>query len=90
MYQKKVRIYNLVLNKIKEAKRIALISHMNPDGDTISSACSLYGIINDNFSWKKIDLICKNKIVKLKIKKYVSKKLITYCYYLNNKHIFTF
>lgn len=62
MINKKLRIYSQIINKIKEAKNIALISHLNPDLDTIWSALWFYHIVNDHFENKKIDLVCKSDI----------------------------
>lgn len=62
MLDKKIRVYNKIIDKIKQATKIALISHRNPDGDTLGSATAFYQIVNSNFSNKKIDLICKDII----------------------------
>ena len=35
---------------IENASSIIIISHVNPDGDTLGSMCALYGIIKDNFN----------------------------------------
>ena len=35
---------------IENAKNIVIISHVNPDGDTLGSMCALYQIIKDNFN----------------------------------------
>ena len=42
-------------NIIKSSKNILLISHVNPDGDTLGSMCGLYSAILENFKkkWKK-------------------------------------
>lgn len=37
---------------IKSSKNILLVSHINPDGDTLGSMCALYSLIKDNY--KKI------------------------------------
>lgn len=39
-------------DSIKQAKSILLVSHINPDGDTLGSMCGLYSLIKDNY--KKI------------------------------------
>ncbi|MDD4151339.1 MAG: DHH family phosphoesterase [Candidatus Gracilibacteria bacterium] len=62
MNQQKQRVFNKIIDKIKSAKNIALISHRNPDGDTIGSATAFYEIIISNFPGKKINLVCRDKI----------------------------
>ena len=62
MLSKKLRVYSKVLQKIKSAKKIAVISHRAPDWDTLGSWTAFYSAIKDNFNFKKIDLICKDKI----------------------------
>ncbi|MCK5945700.1 MAG: DHH family phosphoesterase, partial [Mycoplasmataceae bacterium] len=37
-----------IWNKIKESKRITILTHVNPDGDTIGSAVALKHLILDN------------------------------------------
>jgi phosphoesterase RecJ-like protein len=64
MLDKKLRVYNKIIDKIKGASNIALISHRNPDGDTLGSATAFYQIINSNFVSKNISLICKDPIPK--------------------------
>ena len=34
---------------IKNSKNILLVSHINPDGDTLGSMCGLYSLIKDNY-----------------------------------------
>lgn len=41
---------------IKASKNILIISHINPDGDTLGSMCGLYSAIEDNFK-KKCDML---------------------------------
>ena len=36
-----------IVKKIKESKNITIISHENPDGDTIGSATALYGVLKN-------------------------------------------
>jgi len=62
MISKKIQIYSQILEKIKLSKNIALISHINPDLDTIWRTMWFYQIIKDNFLYKNIDLICFDKI----------------------------
>ncbi len=38
---------NQILDKIKSAKKILLISHVNPDGDTLGSVCAMKLFIGD-------------------------------------------
>lgn len=42
-------------NIIKSAKKILLLSHVNPDGDTLGSMCALYSMIYSRFK-KKADM----------------------------------
>lgn len=42
-------------NIIKNAKKILLLSHVNPDGDTLGSMCALYSMILKRFK-KKADM----------------------------------
>ena len=42
-------------NIIKSSNKILLLSHMNPDGDTLGSMCALYGMIYNRFK-KKADM----------------------------------
>ncbi len=44
---------------IKSAKKILLISHINPDGDTLGSICGLAALIKENFK-KECDLLVDN------------------------------
>ncbi len=46
---------------IKSSKNILIISHVNPDGDTLGSMCGLYSAILDNFK-KKCDMLAVSKI----------------------------
>ncbi len=48
-------------SSIKDAKNILLISHINPDGDTLGSMCGLYSLIKDNFK-KKSTMIVVSKV----------------------------
>lgn len=51
-------------NIIKSSKNILLISHINPDGDTLGSICAMYGVIKDNF-YKECEMLCVSKIPKI-------------------------
>ena len=46
---------------IKNSKNILLVSHINPDGDTLGSMCGLYSLIKDNYK-KKCDMTAVSKI----------------------------
>lgn len=46
---------------IKNSKNILLVSHINPDGDTLGSMCALYSLIKDNYK-KKCDMTAVSKI----------------------------
>lgn len=46
---------------IKSSKNILIISHVNPDGDTLGSMCGLYSAILDNFK-KKCEMLAVSKI----------------------------
>ena len=41
---------------IKNSKNILLVSHINPDGDTLGSMCGLYSLIKDNLK-KSCDMV---------------------------------
>ena len=42
-------------NIIKSSKKILLLSHVNPDGDTLGSMCAMYSMILKRFK-KKVDM----------------------------------
>lgn len=46
---------------IKSSKNILLVSHINPDGDTLGSMCAMYSIIKDNYK-KKCDMVGVSEI----------------------------
>ncbi len=46
---------------IKSAKNILLVSHINPDGDTLGSMCGVYSLIYDNYK-KKCDMVAVSNI----------------------------
>ncbi len=50
-------------DSIKSAKNILIISHINPDGDTLGSMCALYHAIKENFK-KKCDMLTVSAIPK--------------------------
>ncbi len=39
-------------NIIKQSKNILLVSHINPDGDTLGTMCAMYSLIKDNYKKK--------------------------------------
>lgn len=46
---------------IKNSKNILLVSHINPDGDTLGSMCGMYHLIKDNYK-KKSDMVIVSKL----------------------------
>ena len=48
-------------SNIKHSKNILLVSHINPDGDTLGSMCAMYSAIKDNYR-KKCDMVCVSDI----------------------------
>ena len=48
-------------NSIKQAKNILLVSHINPDGDTLGSMCGIFSLIKDNYK-KYCDMIAVSNI----------------------------
>ncbi len=46
---------------IKSSKNILLVSHINPDGDTLGSMCGLYSLIKDNYK-KKCDMVTVSEV----------------------------
>lgn len=46
---------------IKKSKNILLVSHINPDGDTLGSMCGMYSLIYKNYK-KKCDMLAVSKI----------------------------
>lgn len=53
--------YSKLYDIIKSSKNILIISHINPDGDTLGSMCGLYSAIYDNFK-KKCDMLVVSKV----------------------------
>ena len=51
--------YELFKNTIQNANKILIISHVNPDGDTLGSMSALYQVILNNFNIQKdcIDMV---------------------------------
>lgn len=52
---------NKLDNIIKNSKNILLVSHINPDGDTLGSVCAMYSLIKDNYK-KKSDICVVSKV----------------------------
>lgn len=48
-------------SSIKNSKNILLVSHINPDGDTLGSMCGMYSLIKDNYK-KKCDMVAVSPI----------------------------
>ena len=48
-------------NIIKNSKNILLVSHINPDGDTLGSVCGMYSLIKNNYK-KKSDMVIVSKL----------------------------
>ena len=48
---------NLLKDAIFEAQTIAIISHINPDGDTLGSMLALSKLIKKNFNKKTTNII---------------------------------
>ena len=46
---------------IKSSKNILLVSHINPDGDTLGSMCGMYSLIYENYK-KKCDMVLVSKL----------------------------
>lgn len=46
---------------IKDSKNILLVSHINPDGDTLGSMCGMYSLIRDNYK-KTCDMVAVSDI----------------------------
>ena len=53
--------YSKLNDIIKSSKNILIISHVNPDGDTLGSMCGLYSAILENYK-KKCDMLAISKI----------------------------
>ena len=54
------RILNEVVNKIKKAERIAVVTHILPDGDAVGSALSLWRVLTK--AGKKCDCLCDSEL----------------------------
>ena len=51
-----------IVEKIKEANNILIISHIGPDGDTIGSTLAFADIIKNNFENKNVHFVIQHKI----------------------------
>ena len=54
-----MNVFNEIESSIKKAKKILIISHINPDGDTLGSMCAMAGIIRLNYK-KNPDILLDN------------------------------
>ena len=54
MIETKKRVYHKFFEKIKSAQKIALISHINPDVDTLWSSTALYQVISEQYPYKEV------------------------------------
>ena len=45
---------NELIRKIESANSIAILGHMNPDGDCIGSCLGLYNYLLDNYPEKEV------------------------------------
>lgn len=48
-------------DSIKNSKNILLVSHINPDGDTLGTMCGMYNLIKDNFK-KHCEMVAVSEI----------------------------
>lgn len=64
---------SLFHKKIKEAKRIAISGHMNPDGDCVGACLGLYTYILDLDGEKQVDLLLEPISEKFLFLKYAEK-----------------
>ena len=55
--------YNTFYNFIKESKNILIVSHVNPDGDTLGSMCALRNVIKSELK-KNADMLVLGRIPK--------------------------
>ncbi len=53
--------YSNLNDIIKSSKNILIVSHVNPDGDTLGSMCGIYSAILDNFK-KRSDMLVVSKV----------------------------
>ena len=53
--------YSKLNDIIKSSKNILIVSHVNPDGDTLGSMCGIYSAILDNFK-KRSDMLVVSKV----------------------------
>ena len=48
-------------NSIKHSKNILIVSHINPDGDTLGSMCAMFNLIKDNYK-KTCDMVAVSDV----------------------------
>src|SRR5574344_1150012 len=53
--------YKIFEEKIKESKHILILSHVNPDGDTLGSMCAVYASILKKYK-KKAEMLIFSKL----------------------------
>lgn len=53
--------YSKLNDIIKSSKNILIISHVNPDGDTLGSMCGVYSAVLENYK-KKCDMMAVSKV----------------------------
>lgn len=58
-------ILSEILNKIDKAEHIVLISHVNPDADSLGSASAMYSFLLQNY--KKVSWFCKTEDINQKL-----------------------
>ena len=51
-----------ILEKINNSKKIAILSHINPDADALCSSIALKNIILNNFDFKQVDVFVDGNI----------------------------
>lgn len=56
---------NVLLENIKNSKKIAIFSHFNPDADALCSSCALKNLILNNFDDKFVDIFIDGEIGEL-------------------------
>ena len=54
----------ILQNKIRASKTIAVLGHINPDGDCVGSALALYNYLKDNMPEKEVTVWLEKPPVK--------------------------
>lgn len=62
MKEQKLKAYKAFYQKLQNANRIALMSHINPDIDTLWSATAMFQVLKEHFPMTQVDLICASTI----------------------------